>query len=33
MSEIPYENEEQCAEWIHKLFQEKVTRKAYPINT
>jgi len=27
MSEIPYENEEQCAEWIQKLFQEKVIKK------
>jgi hypothetical protein len=32
-SDIPYENEEKCAEWVHKLFQEKVTKKkADPIN-
>ncbi|CAF1000759.1 unnamed protein product [Rotaria sp. Silwood1] len=23
MSEIPYQDDEKCAEWIHKLFQEK----------
>jgi len=23
-SDIPYEDEEKCSEWIHKLFQEKV---------
>jgi hypothetical protein len=29
-SDIPYENEEKCAEWLHKLFQEKVDNKKPP---
>ncbi len=32
MSEIPYEDEAKCADWIHKLFQEKVIKKRNPFD-
>ncbi len=32
MSEIPYEDEAKCADWIHKLFQEKVINKKNPFD-
>jgi hypothetical protein len=28
MSEIPYEDETKCAEWLQEIYQEKVSSKS-----